>query len=116
MMADKWFNFGTYKTIQNRIAKPNAGDTYLLRFDFDSNVMNHMRYMFAGRKVYGTCHADDCNFIFKACITGNISEKSLEFQTIDRFVINLFHIFSSIINNQINILLGRILDGIRTQW
>lgn len=87
LMADQQFNYGTYRAIKMRIAKANTADTYLLRFDFDSNVMNFMRYMFAGRKSRGTCHADDCNFIFKTCITPKLSHSTPEFKTIDRFVI-----------------------------
>lgn len=90
MMADKQFTHGTYLSIKSRVSKPNAADTYLLRFAFDSNVMNFMRYLFAGRKVRGTCHADDCNFIFKNGITPHLPTHSPEFKTIDRFVIIFF--------------------------
>lgn len=92
MLADKQFHFGTYNAIKKRLAKPNAGDTYLLRFAFDSTKMNFMRFLFAGRKVRGTCHADDCNYIFKNCITPRLSESSPEFKTVDRFVRNSIYI------------------------
>lgn len=87
-MADKLFYHGIHRAIRHRLTRPNAGATYMLRFDFDSNVMNFMRHIFAGRDVSGTCHADDCNFIFKSCVNPRLAEDSAEYKTIDNFVSN----------------------------
>lgn len=86
MMADKLFFHGIHRSLKHRISRPNSGDNYFLRFDFDSEVMNFMRFIFAGRDVKGTAHADDCNFLFKNAISPHLSKHSDEFQLIDRFV------------------------------
>lgn len=64
----------------------HVAPTYLLRFDYDSEVMNLSKFMFAGRGIKGVCHADDCGYLFKNCITSRISNDAKEFKTVDRMV------------------------------
>lgn len=115
MMSDKWFNYGIYRAINQRNAKLNCADTFLLRFDFESNVMNFMKYMFAGRKVRGTCHADDCNFVFKTCITPNVSTNSPEYQTMDIFVMRLFYFNTRTHSNKVIFRLNSIHNLLLTE-
>lgn len=110
MMADKLFFHGIFRAMKHREARPNSGNSYYMRFDFDSNVMNYMRFIFAGRDVSGTCHADDCNFIFKNCVNPNLSKHSIEYQTVDRFVRNRGNKFENQFHIHILIILGGILD------
>lgn len=52
-MGDKLFWHGIHRTILSRQSFPDAGPTYLMRFNFDSDVMNIARHLFAGKNVKG---------------------------------------------------------------
>lgn len=55
MIGDNWFWHGIHRTVNSRLANPNSGPTYLYRFDFDSQIQNHSKFLFAGKGVSGEC-------------------------------------------------------------
>lgn len=59
MIGDNWFWHGIHRTVCSRLAneKQNAkaAPTYLYRFDFDSQVQNHSKFLFAGKGIKGMC-------------------------------------------------------------
>lgn len=86
MMCDKLFLHGIYRAIQMRLAAGGEANTWYLRFDMDSKVLNLTKYMFAGHDARGSCHADDCHYLFRTCIHPALAEGTAEFEAIDRFV------------------------------
>lgn len=86
MIGDKLFWHGIHRSILSRMSYEHVAPTYLLRFDYDSEVMNLSKFMFAGRGIKGVCHADDCGYFFKNCITARIPNDAKEFKTVDRMV------------------------------
>lgn len=91
LIGDKLFWHGIHRTLLSRLAQPNSGPSYLMRFDFDSDIMSLSKYMFAGRNIKGVCHADDCGYLFKNCINAKVPADSAESRTIQRLVsINIY--------------------------
>ncbi|XP_059612774.1 esterase B1-like [Phlebotomus argentipes] len=95
LMTDKLFWHGVHRTILSRLNAPNAGPTFLYRFNFDSPTFNHYRVMMCGKTVRGVCHADDLSYIFKNTIAQEVPDAaSAEFKTIQRMV-NLWVSFAA---------------------
>ncbi|GAB0093837.1 Carboxylic ester hydrolase [Sergentomyia squamirostris] len=87
LMTDKLFWHGIHRGILSRLNAPDAGDTYLYRFNFDSPTFNHYRILMCGKTVRGVCHADDLSYIFKNIVSTEVPEEnSAEFKTIQRMV------------------------------
>ncbi|XP_037945477.1 esterase B1 [Teleopsis dalmanni] len=81
----KYFWHGIHRTVLSRVHNATA-PTYLYRFDFDSKHHNLMRIIFCGRKVRGTCHADDLVYLFFNAASKKQKLCSAEYKTIRRMV------------------------------
>ncbi|XP_067638363.1 esterase B1-like isoform X2 [Eurosta solidaginis] len=79
----KYFWHGIQRTLYSRQQHANA-PTYLYRFDFDSKHFNLMRIITCGRKIRGTCHADDLSYLFYNGGAKKLKKRSAEFRTIRR--------------------------------
>lgn len=52
-MGDKIFWHGIHRTLLSRLSFPDSGPTYLMRFDFDSLIMNYAKFVFCGKGPKG---------------------------------------------------------------
>uniref|UniRef100_A0A1A9ZUL5 Carboxylic ester hydrolase n=1 Tax=Glossina pallidipes TaxID=7398 RepID=A0A1A9ZUL5_GLOPL len=82
----KYFWHGIHRAVLARQRYATRADTYLYRFDFDSKHFNIMRIIACGRKIRGTCHADDLSYLFYNGGAKKLKYRSAEFKTIRRMV------------------------------
>ncbi|EDW14177.1 esterase B1 [Drosophila mojavensis] len=87
----KYFWHGIHRTLLSRRRHAPQAPTFLYRFDFDSEHFNIMRIITCGRKVRGTCHADDLSYLFYNAAAKKLKTHSDEFRTIKRLVSMLVH-------------------------
>lgn len=85
LVSYKYFWHGIHRTVLAR-RKYATAPTYLYRFDFDSKHFNLMRIITCGRKVRGTCHADDLSYLFYNAGAKKLKYRSAEYTTIRRMV------------------------------
>lgn len=64
----------------------DAVPTYIYRFDFDSKSLNMMRRLSCGRKIRGTCHADDIMYVFYNAGVQKPQKDTMEYLTIRRLI------------------------------
>uniref|UniRef100_A0A1A9W1E0 Carboxylic ester hydrolase n=1 Tax=Glossina brevipalpis TaxID=37001 RepID=A0A1A9W1E0_9MUSC len=82
----KYFWHAIHRVILARQRYAPQADTYLYRFDFDSKHFNLMRIISCGRKIRGTCHADDLSYLFYHAGAKKLKHRTAEFKTIRRMV------------------------------
>nr|AID61336.1 esterase [Calliphora stygia] len=85
LISYKFFWHGIHRTLLSRRQYATA-PTYLYRFDFDSKHFNLMRIITCGRKVRGTCHADDLSYLFYNAGAKKLKYRTAEYTTIRRMV------------------------------
>lgn len=85
LFSYKYFWHGIHRTLLARRQYATA-PTYLYRFDFDSKHFNIMRIITCGRKVRGTCHADDLSYLFYNAAAKKLKYRTAEYTTIRRMV------------------------------
>ncbi|XP_037812855.1 esterase B1 [Lucilia sericata] len=85
LISYKCFWHGIHRTLLSRRQYATA-PTYLYRFDFDSKHFNLMRIITCGRKVRGTCHADDLSYLFYNAGAKKLKYRTAEYTTIRRMV------------------------------
>lgn len=85
LFSYKYFWHGIHRTLLARRQYATA-PTYLYRFDFDSKHFNFMRIITCGRKVRGTCHADDLSYLFYNAGAKKLKCRTAEYTTIRRMV------------------------------
>ncbi|KAI8129139.1 hypothetical protein FF38_00587 [Lucilia cuprina] len=85
LISYKCFWHGIHRTLLARRQYATA-PTYLYRFDFDSKHFNLMRIITCGRKVRGTCHADDLSYLFYNAGAKKLKYRTAEYTTIRRMV------------------------------
>nr|XP_013116638.1 unnamed protein product [Stomoxys calcitrans] len=83
LFSYKYFWHGIHRTLLARRQYATA-PTYLYRFDFDSKHFNFMRIITCGRKVRGTCHADDLSYLFYNAGAKKLKCRTAEYTTIRR--------------------------------
>ncbi|KAH8330280.1 hypothetical protein KR067_000760, partial [Drosophila pandora] len=86
LFSYKYFWHGIQRTLLSRANHAPSTPTFLYRFDFDSKHFNIMRIITCGRKVRGTCHADDLSYLFYNAAAKKLKRRTAEFKTIRRLV------------------------------
>ncbi|EDW55240.1 esterase B1 [Drosophila sechellia] len=91
LFSYKYFWHGIHRTLLSRAHHAPLAPTFLYRFDFDSKHFNIMRIITCGRKVRGTCHADDLSYLFYNAAAKKLKRRTAEFKTIKRLVSMIVH-------------------------